>query len=246
MGSSRLPGKVLLPAGGQPLLGLMVDRLKRVPSIDSIVIATTGNARDDELEAFAQAHKVHCFRGSEDDVVERVIGAGESIGADVLVSLTGDCPLVDPQIVEQSIQMFLNNNCEYVSTGYIPSYPAGVGDNQVFFLETLKRSAQMSDDPAERENVGMHIHKHPELFTQVFLVGPPELCWSGLHLLLDTPEDYELLKLVVDRFGDRDFGCSDIIELFKSDKSLLRINDRVPRNDVDDGRPVRGSLEEDV
>jgi len=244
MGSSRLPGKVLLPANGRPILAHMLERLRRVPSIGTIVVATTGNERDDDLEAFAASEGVQCFRGSEDDVMARVVGAGESVGADVLVGFTGDCPLVDPQIVEQTIQMFLHNTCEYVSTGYIPSYPAGVGDNHVFFLDTLRRSRDMSDDPDDRENVGMHIHNHPELFSQIYLVGPADLSWPELQLLLDTKADYELLKRVIEHFGDTNptFGCAEILALFRANPDWLEINKTVVRNEVADGRPDRAAI----
>jgi spore coat polysaccharide biosynthesis protein SpsF len=244
MGSTRLPGKVLLPANGQPLLGHLVNRLKQVPTIESIVLATTVNKRDDVLGAFAESEDILCYRGSEDDVVGRVIGAGESVNTDVVVGFTGDCPVVDPVIVEQTIQMFLNNDCEYVSTGYIPSYPAGVGDNHVFLLETLKRSSILSDDIQDRENVGMHIHKHPELFAQIFLVGPADLSWPEVHLLLDTPEDYELLRRVVEHFGSAHpyFGCREVIALLRSKPDWVALNRRVGRTLVPDGRPALPSM----
>lgn len=101
MTSSRLPGKVLLPALGKPMLHHLVQRLRAAPSIDAIVLATTVNAADDPLVTFARKESIQVYRGSEEDVMARVIGAAEAGGADVIVEITGDCPIIDPDIVEQ-------------------------------------------------------------------------------------------------------------------------------------------------
>ena len=106
MTSSRLPGKVLLTVLGKPMLHYLVLRLKSVPSIDEIIIATTTNTSDDVIVEFAKSEGVLYYRGSEEDVMARVIGAGEKANADVLVEITGDCPIIDPDIIEQTIQMF--------------------------------------------------------------------------------------------------------------------------------------------
>ena len=146
MTSSRLPGKVLLPANGKPMLEHLVSRLKQVKSIQEIALATTVNQADDCLVQFAKQQGISWFRGSEEDVMSRVINAAESVNADIIVEITGDCPIIDPLIVEQTIKMFLYNSCDYLTNGHIRSYPVGMGC-QVFRLETLKRSAEMTNDP---------------------------------------------------------------------------------------------------
>ena len=160
MTSTRLPGKVLLPANGRPMLYYLVRRLKAVPSINTIVLATTINATDEPLVEFAQKEGIQVFRGSEDDVMGRVIGAAESANADVIVEITGDCPIIDPDLVEQTIRMFQRHNAAYVANSYISSYPDGM-DTQVFSLDTLKQSAAMTNDPLDREHVSRHIVNHP-------------------------------------------------------------------------------------
>ena len=234
MTSSRLPGKVLLPANGKPMLEHLVNRLKQVKSLQGIVLATTVNQTDDCLVALAEQQGISCFRGSEEDVMLRVVGAAESVNADVIVEITGDCPLVDPLLVEQTIQMFLHNSCDYVSTGYVPSYPAGMGDSQVFYLETLKRSAEMTDDPLDHEHVTLHIHNHPELFSQIYLVAPPDLYWPELHLILDEQADYELLKRIIEHVGDANpyFTCREVIKLLKSKPDWVAINRDVKRTAI--------------
>ncbi|MBG0749235.1 MAG: NTP transferase domain-containing protein [Planktothrix agardhii KL2] len=146
MTSSRLPGKVLLPAMGKPMLYHLVNRLKAVPSINEIVLATTINATDDVLIDFSKQESILSYRGSEEDVMSRVIGAAETADADVIVEITGDCPIIDPDLVEQTIQMYLHHEAAYASNTHISSYPDGM-DTQVFSLESLKRSSAMTDAP---------------------------------------------------------------------------------------------------
>ncbi len=230
MTSSRLPGKVLLPAAGKPLLAHLVNRLRLVPSIEEIVLATTINPKDDVLEGFAGQVGIACFRGSEEDVMGRVIGAACSVRADIVVEITGDCPIIDPLIVEQTIRMFLHNACDFASNSLVRSYPDGM-DTQVFPLEILKRSAALTINPLDREHVTLHICNHPELFRQVCLIAPPDLHWPELGLTLDEQQDYELLKTLIEHFGaDRlDFGCREVIELLRSHPEWAAINQAVRR-----------------
>lgn len=230
MTSSRLPGKVLLPVLGQPMLHHLITRLRAVQSINEIVIATTTNAADDVLVEFAAKEKVMVFRGSELDVMARVIGAAELSGADVIVEITGDCPIIDPDIVEQTIQMYLHHDAAYVSNAHVRSYPDGM-DTQVFRLDTLKQSASMTKDPLDREHVSLHIRNHPELFPKAHLVAPPSLYWPKLGLTLDEPKDYELLKNIIEHFGPDNliFSCLDVVRLLRQKPEWVAINQTVVR-----------------
>lgn len=230
MTSSRLPGKVLLHAAGKPMLEHLVSRLRAVPSLDGIVLATTVNATDDVLEEFSERVGIDCFRGSEDDVMTRVIGAAESVGADVIVEITGDCPIIDPQLVEQTIRMYNANHADYVCNAQIRSYPDGM-DTQVFRLATLKRSATMTDDALDHEHVTLHIRNHPEIFTHLYLVAPPELYWPELGLTLDEPRDFELLKKIIENFVPNNslFSCLDVVKLLRQNPDWVAINQAVVR-----------------
>ena len=230
MTSSRLPGKVLLPALGKPMLHHHVARLRMVPSLDAIVLATTVNADDDVLEAFAREEGIGCFRGSEDDVMSRVIGAAASAAADLVVEITGDCPLVDPQIVEQVIRMFHAHQAAYVSNAHVRSFPDGM-DVQVFRLDTLRASAAMTDDPLDHEHVTLHIRNHPELFPPVHLVAPPEQHWPELGVTLDDPRDYALITRIMEHFGDGHAraSCLDIVRLLRAYPEWVAINQDVTR-----------------
>ena len=230
MTSSRLPGKVLLPANGMPLLGHMVRRLRAVPSLDDIVLATTVNATDDVLVTFARDFGIRCFRGSEDDVMGRVIGAAEFATADVVVETTGDCPLIDPEIVETVVRTFKANDAAYVSNAHVRSFPDGM-DVQVFRLATLQKSAAMTNEPLDREHVTLHIRNHPEIFPPVHVVAPPSLHWPELGLTLDEPGDYALIQKVIERLEPSNplFGCGEILNLLRANPAWLELNKGVVR-----------------
>jgi len=230
MTSSRLPGKVILEACGEPMLQHLIGRLRACPSIDEIVLATTTNAGDDVLEALARKSGISLFRGSEYDVMGRILAAGESVSADVIVEITGDCPIIDPDIVEQTIQMFLHHSVDYVSNNFIRSFPDGM-DVQVFRLNTLRQSAAMTCDALDREHVTRHIRNNPDLFSQVHLVAPPSLHWPELGLTLDEQDDYDLLKKIIENLMPIDplFSCLDALRLLKKNPDWLEINRNVIR-----------------
>jgi len=237
MTSSRLPGKVLLPALGRPMLAHLTARLKAAPSIDEIVLATTINATDDVLVEFARQDGIKVFRGSEEDVMSRVIGAAESAQADVVVEITGDCPIIDPDLVEQTIRVFLRNEkAVYCANSFFSSYPDGM-DTQVLTLAALKKSFSMTDDPLDREHVSRHIVRNPQIFNHVYLIAPPSLHWPGLGLTLDEPADYDLILTLIENLG-RDkplFGCEDVIHFLRANPQMLTINDMVKRKNA---RPI--------
>lgn len=230
MTSSRLPGKVLLPAAGEPMLAHLLRRLRAVPSIDAIVIATTTNASDQPIVDFAHSAGIACFRGSEDDVLARVIGAGEAAGAEVLVEITGDCPVIDPDLIEQTIRMFFHHDADYVSNSLVRSYPDGM-DTQVMRFAALKASAAMTDDALDREHVSRFICLHPEQFSQVHLVAPPSLHWPELGLTLDEASDYQLLKTLIETLSPENplFGCHDMIRALRQHPEWVDINRAVVR-----------------
>jgi len=230
MTSSRLPGKVLLPVLDRPMLLYLVERLRAVPSLDEIVLATTTNTADDVLATFAETHGLIVFRGSEDDVMMRVIGAAESVDADIVVELTGDCPIIDPDIIEQTIRMFLHHDVDYASNAHIRSYPDGM-DTQVFRLETLKRSAAMTNAPLDHEHVTLHIRNHPEIFPRVNLVAPPSLSWPDLGLTLDEEADYRFLSKIIETLAPVNplFGCHEVLGLLREHPEWVEINQAVAR-----------------
>jgi spore coat polysaccharide biosynthesis protein SpsF len=230
MTSSRLPGKVMMKASGKPMLEHLIRRLKSVSCIDDVVLATTTNSDDDVLYEFSESQCIRCFRGSEDDVMMRVLGAAEEYKTDIIVEITGDCPIIDPRIVEQCIHMYKENDCDYLSNVIVRSYPDGM-DTQVFRLETLRKSEAMTSDKLDREHVSLHIRKNPYIFKHINLVASPDLYWPELGLTLDEIKDYELIRKVIEHFGDKNelFSCSDVVSLLKSKPDWVSINEDVER-----------------
>jgi spore coat polysaccharide biosynthesis protein SpsF len=203
MGSSRLPGKVLMKAVDRPLLSLMVERVRRARYVDEVVVATTTADRDQVIVDMCAAEGIAVFRGAENDVLGRVVDAGREHRAEVSVLLTGDCPLNDPFVIDQHVAAFLaaRPHVDYVTNCEARSYPHGL-DCQVLAWKTLAETAELSlDSPALpdgrrpfREHVGWYVRRHPERYRRLDIVAPPGLSNPYFRITLDYPEDYERIR----------------------------------------------------
>lgn len=231
--SERLPGKVLMPLAGKPALERMVERIKRIPSVDHIVIATTTNDSDMVLTDLANRLNVGWHRGSEMDVLSRVLGAARAHDADIIVEFTGDCPLVDADVSERCIQNFLEGGADFVSNGLKPSYPLGTECN-VFATATLADVAERTQDPLYREHVSLYMIRHPELYRHRPVQAPPELTAPDVHLTLDEMDDYRLISAIYDRIypGKPDFTMADVLALLEEKPELRELNRHVKRRTV--------------
>jgi spore coat polysaccharide biosynthesis protein SpsF len=224
MTSTRLPGKVLMPVLGKPLLELMIERLRRARHVDEIVIATTEDASSDPIEELADRLGVGCFRGSEDDVLARVLGAAHAFDADLIVETTGDCPLIDPAVVDRVIDGFRAGGVDYCSNILTRSYPRGL-DVQVFPTSVLEEVDRRTDDPADREHVSLYIYEKPGRFRlRNVESGHPES--AELRLTVDTPEDYELIRAIFEALYESDpaFGLEEMLALLEARPELREIN----------------------
>lgn len=230
MGSKRLPGKVLLKAKNKTMLEILVERLRSVKIIDEIIIATTTNDKDEEIVEVCKKLNLGYFRGSEEDVFGRVIGAAKFAKADLIVEITADCPIIDPNIVEQTINIYKYNSVDYVGNGIIRSYPDGM-DVEIFSLDTLEKSYAMTDDKLDKEHVSRHIIRNKEIFSRINLIAPPEIYFPELGLTLDEKDDYMLLKNIIENLYDKNkyFSCLEIINYLNSNRSLYSLNNDVQR-----------------
>ena len=230
MGSSRLPGKVMKDLGGKPAIFQVVDRVLRSKLIDHVVVATTDKPVDDELAAAFEGYleKVSIFRGDEDDVLDRYYKAATEAKANIIVRVTGDCPLHDAEVIDRTIQLYLDSDIDYASNSLELTYPDGL-DTEVFSYEALKEAWEKADMTSEREHVTPYIHKNPHLFKQ----GNDKYHRNISHMrwTVDTQEDYELAKKVYEKLGPGYFGMEQIVELFESDPDLLKVNDMYERNE---------------
>ena len=232
MTSTRLPGKVLEPAAGRPLLAHMIARLQRCTELDAIVVATTTNASDDPIVAVAESLGVGCFRGSEDDVLSRVLGAARAHAAELIVQTTGDCPLIDPAIVDRVIARFREGGAEYCASKVGVTYPRGM-DVGVFPTAVLAEVDRLTDDPVDREHVTLYIYEHPERYRLVG-VGADSPRDADLRLTVDTPEDLALVRAVFETLEPRDsaFGLSDILDLLDERPELRELNRDIEQKPV--------------
>jgi spore coat polysaccharide biosynthesis protein SpsF len=225
MTSTRLPGKVLKPCLGRPMMELLVERVKRSRLIDEIVISTTVNQTDDVLVRCAQDLGIGYFRGSEEDVVSRVVGAMEAAGADIVVQLTGDCPLLDWEVVDQLIRLYQANTFDYVSNTLVRSYPRRL-DCQVVSLATLQESLRIAKDAAQHEHVCLSIYENPQRFRLFNLLASPELCHPGQRWTLDTEADYQVLSAVYERLypANPAFTSVDVLRLLRAHPAIEALN----------------------
>lgn len=233
MTSSRLPGKILLPILGKPTLELLIERVSKVRQINQIVVATTSNHSDDIVEELAHRLGVGCFRGSEDDVLDRVLKAAQSYNAHIIVEITGDCPLIDPNVIESLIEIFLNNSYDYVSNTLKQTYPNGL-DTQVFSVKTLEEVAHLTMDPVDHEHVSLYIYEHPEKYSLFNMEsGLPEKYWD-LRLTVDTIEDFELIRSIYEELylEKPNFSLGDILDLLDRKPELITINKHIQQKTV--------------
>lgn len=231
--STRLPGKTLLEICGKPTLELIIERLKRSRFIDEIVVATTVSRDCDSIEALAKRLKVECFRGSEEDVLDRVLKAAKHYNADIIVEITGDETLIDINIVDRVIDFYLKNKFDYVSNILNRRYPRGL-DAQVFATSVLEMVSVLTMDPADRENVSLYIYEHPEKFSLGSVEAPDELNYPDWRWTLDTQEDFNFLKIVYESLYDKkqDFDSYDVLQLLKKNPKLAEINKHINQKAV--------------
>lgn len=224
MRSSRLPEKVLKPILGRPMLMFMIERLQRVQLLDEIVIATSEDSSCDPIEELAKQLDVSCFRGSEEDVLDRVLQAARKWQADVIVETTGDCPLIDPGVLDEVIGIYLANQFDYVST-LQGSYPLGL-DTQVFSTMVLAEAAKLTQDPVDREHVSLCIYRHPERFSVHWVASDLPEKYRDLRLVVDTPEDFALITAIYEDLYPMNpiFSLRDVLALLDRRPELIDIN----------------------
>jgi spore coat polysaccharide biosynthesis protein SpsF len=231
MGSSRLPKKAILLIAGRSTLEWIILRLKSCRQLDGIVLSTTAEAEDDVLERLTRKLGIPCFRGSETDLVQRLLGTATTFGADALVRITGDCPLVDPRLVDRMVDEFrrLGDCVDLLTNVYPPTYPDGL-DIEILPTSVLERLEREVESPFYRECLTRHIMDNPNKFRIVNIPCKENL--AGLRWTLDYPEDLEFISSVYLKLKNLNglFGMEDILELLKQDPKLGDINKHVTQD----------------
>jgi len=228
MRSGRLPGKVLRKCLGRPLLALLIERARRSQVIDEVVVATTADNSCDVLEEAARAAGATVFRGSEENVSERVTGAMIGAQAEIVVQLTGDNPVMDPGIIDGMVETCVDGGFDFVTNARVPSYPEGF-EVQVMPIETLRASHSLSEDEARREHVCLAVHENPDRFRIHDALAPEELRRPDLRLTLDTEVDLAVIRSVFEALygGNPAFGCGDVIRFLDLAPEVARLNAEV-------------------
>ncbi len=232
MTSTRLPGKVLIPMAGEPNLKRLIERLRRSTYVDEIVIATTTNAPDNAIVALAEEIGCKVWRGSEDNVLQRVLEAAQSVEADLIVEITGDCPLVDWRHIDHLIELYTEGGYDYVSNTLERTFPRGF-DVQVFSRSTLEEVNSLTQDSVDQENVSLYIYNHPERYKLGNLAASGKMRRPELRVTLDTKEDYQLLTTIFEKLlpHNFDFSAEDVVDLFDREPTLADINNEVKQKD---------------
>ncbi len=229
-GSSRLPGKVLKPLLGAPMLARQIERLKRSARLDQLMVATSDQADDLAIAALCAELDVPCFRGPLDDVLQRFHLAAQPFGPSQIVRLTGDCPLADPALIDALIELHLTGGYDYSSNCWDPSYPDGL-DAEILSAATLDLLAERAHTPAEREHVTYYIRQHADQFKIGTLSRTPSL--AHLRWTVDEPADFELVEQIYRQLYPVKpaFTTEDILALLAREPALATLNTQHQRNE---------------
>ncbi len=229
-GSTRLPGKVLLPLGGKPLFVRMAERVKQASLAGNIVIATTCAAEDDIIEQICLRESIECFRGHPVDLLDRHYQAAISSGADAIVKIPSDCPLIDAGVIDRVLTLFVEckGEFDYASNLHPATYPDG-NDVEVFTIDTLKTAWLHARKGFEREHTTPFIWENPERFKLGNVHLETGVDYSMSHRwVLDYMEDYQVIRAVYDALSDNTpcFGIAEILAFLEKNPAIRKINEK--------------------
>jgi spore coat polysaccharide biosynthesis protein SpsF len=222
MGSTRLPGKVLLDVAGQSMLARVVRRVQPARSLSGVVVATARGPADEPIVRECAALGVAVFRGDESDVLDRFYQAARAYRAEAVVRITADCPLIDPELVDLVVGAFLEARPDYASNVLQRTFPRGL-DTEVVSLPALERAWHDAVQPYERSHVTPYLYQNPDLFRLYSVTHSRD--YSGYRWTVDTAEDLALVRAVYQRLGvDGLFRWRDVIDLLEQEPALADLN----------------------
>jgi spore coat polysaccharide biosynthesis protein SpsF len=260
MSASRLPGKVLLDIGGEPMLARVVDRTRRSGFLDDLVVATSSDPADDPIETYCNRRGYPCYRGNLHDVLDRYYQAAAKYSADVVVRITADCPIIDPDVINQTLLAFFDRGPSLISResgisasrqmlpeNILPAwdftanrlpppwkrtFPIGL-DTEVCTFSALQAAWEHAEQPYQREHVMPYIYEQDQGYRVLVLDHDPDL--GKLRLTVDTPQDLNLLRMIYSHFGNRDdFSWYEVIDLLENEPELVEINMQIKHKDYRD------------
>lgn len=224
MGSSRLPGKVMLDMAGRPLLARMIERVRRAVLVDTVVVATTTRPCDDIIEALCREMDCTVFRGSENDMIARLLGAARAFGGEVIVQLTGDCPGIDHRHIDRTIAFFRAGEYDYVCNNMPSTLPIGF-DVRLFPTAILAQVDELTQNPIDRVHGSYYIYTHPERF-RLGSWGVETDMSPGLRLTVDEYLDYALMRQIFEALlpVNEDFSAEDMVRFLRQQPELAGLN----------------------
>ena len=228
MGSTRLPGKMMRLIQNKTLLELVIKRVKKTEYVDKVILATTSLPDDEILLNQATKYGIDCFIGSPNDVLDRYYQCAKAFQATTVVRITGDCPLIDPVVIDQVIRLYQDKQVDYSSNFHPPTYPNGL-DVEVFSFHALEKAWNEAQLPSEREHVTPYIWKHPALFPSANLAYKENL--SHIRITIDQEEDLITVNQVVGDKNPEFISLDDISSRIKNDPSLCSPNSHITRNE---------------
>lgn len=226
-GSTRLPGKVLLDLAGEPMLARVVDRTRRAQTLDDVVVATTVQPADDVIADLCAERGWPCFRGSEEDVLDRYYRAAQAHQADVVVRITSDCPLIEPEVVDRVVHEFLQRQPEVdYACNVLPgrTFPRGL-DTEVMRFDVLKQAWGEDGNSAWREHVTPYIQRNPDLF-RIHCVTH-EVDYSHMRWTVDTSEDLAFVRRIYGHFGHDCFSWGEVLAVLEKHPEWSETNRHV-------------------
>jgi glutamate-1-semialdehyde 2,1-aminomutase len=228
MGSARFPNKVMQPICATPMIGLLLGRLAKARRIDQIVLATSEDPRNEQLARYVRELGYEVYRGSEEDVLDRYYVAAKRYGADVVVRITGDCPLIDPEVVDAVIEKFSSSGVDYASNSAPPTYPDGL-DTEVFSAQALEAAWSGANSSYEREHVTPFMSESSQFARGSHVNASDE---SAERWTVDEPEDFEVVRKVFEHFHPRvDFGWLEVLALARARPEWFAANRHLVRNE---------------
>jgi len=229
MGSTRLPGKVLMDLGGRTVLARVLERAAKSRSLSEVAVATGIGPENLPIVKFCSAKGVRVFCGSEDDVLDRFYQLSKLIKPKNIVRITADCPLMDPRIIDLVVHTHCRSGADYTTNAVPPTFPDGE-DVEVFTFRALERAWGKATLMSEREHVTPYIRKHPRNFKIHSVRNATDL--SGKRWTLDNPEDLRFISAVYKAFRGRSiFGMGDILRLLSKRPKLETLNGAISRNE---------------
>lgn len=229
-GSTRFPDKVFVDIDGKPLLWHVVNRLTYAKRIDDIVVATTIGLKDNRIEEWCEKENVKCFRGSENDVLNRYYSASVAFPSDIVVRVTADDPFKEPDVIDKVICKLLDEDLDLTTNNFPPSYPEGL-DCEVFTFRVLKMMEEEAQDPFEREHVTQYVYRNPDKFKIGNLVCDRQL--SSYRWTIDNQEDYDMVRAVYAKRKDGVEGIllmDEILSILEQNPEITDMNAKVKRS----------------